>query len=139
MPRNFIAVFILLGLASTSQAQVPCNTCGGGTRMSGTQISGLLGGNTVCAILNTERWQEYHTGTSTSPSGDVHELGNTPGGEVVGRWFVSGTEENPTVTYDYGSGGSYTYAVCNQNPLYHFCGAKNVTNASVIPGKTPCP
>lgn len=136
MPRNLL-VLILMGLATTSQAQVSC-PCGGGTRMSDTQISNILGGNTVCAILISERWQEYHTGNSTSTSGDVLELGDNPNGEAVGGWSVSGPVENATVTYNYGTGGSYTYAVCDQNPNYHFCGIKNVTNALVKPGKGGC-
>ncbi|UCV17374.1 hypothetical protein [Ferribacterium limneticum] len=100
--------------------------------MSDTQISSLLGGNTVCAILGSEQWQEWHNG------GSIYELGNNSNGENVGTWSVSGTEANAMVSYNYGTGGSYSYVVCDQNPLYHFCGAKNVTGASVKTGKGGC-
>lgn len=138
MPRNFV-VSILLGIAVTSQANADC-PCIAGVPLSETDISTLLNGNTVCAILNTERWQEWHSG------GRVWELGNNPNGEDVGTWV---TPLNAgTVVYSYGAGGSggtYTYSVCRQGTTtftYDFCGAafggRNVTNASVKPGKGGC-
>lgn len=137
MPRIFFAFILLLGLASTSQAQVSC-PCSGGTRMDVSQINSALNGNTVCAILGSERWQEWHNGSS------IIELGNNPGvGENVGTWSAAGTDaSNSTVTYNYGSGGSYSYSMCVEGASapfsYHFCGAKIITNASVKPGQGGC-
>lgn len=131
MPRYLTVLFILLGLASTSQAQQSC-PCGGGSRMTDTQISNLLGSNTVCAIVGNERWQEWHNGNA------IYELGNNANGENVGTWSVIGTGDTALVNYNYGTGGAYSYVVCDQNPLYHFCGAKNVTNALVKSGKGGC-
>lgn len=137
MPRIFITLILLLGFAATAQAQVAC-PCGGGTRMDATQINSTLNGNTVCAILGAERWQEWHNGSA------IFELGNNPpGGENVGTWSVAGTDANDsTVTYNYGSGGSYPYSMCVEGATppfsYHFCGAKIITNATVQPGQGGC-
>lgn len=134
MSRNLI-VSILLGLVFTSQANADC-PCTTGVPLNQTEISTLLNGNTVCAILGNDRWQEWHNGS------DVSELGNNASGEVVGTWSAS---PNNTVIYSYGSGGSggtYTYSVCQQGTNYDFCGAafggRNVTNALVKPGKGGC-
>lgn len=135
MPRNFI-LFLLLGLAAISEAYATC-PCTGQTRLDSAGINGLLNGNTVCAIVGNEKWQEYHSG------GRVFELGNVSGGEDVGGWSVSANANgnNATVTYDYGTGGSYTYSVCQASagaPV-DFCGTiRDVTNASVISGKVGC-
>ncbi len=96
--------------------------------MSDAEISSQLGGNTVCAVLGNEQWQEWHNG------GTIWELGNKVGGEEVGTWSVSGGTDG-TVTYNYGTGGTYMYAVCKQGQNFHFCGLKNVTNATVKSGK----
>lgn len=134
MPRNFI-VFILLGLTAVSQAKADC-PCTVGVPLDQSQITSLLNGNTVCAILGSERWQEWHSG------GAVFELGNNAAGDNVGTWSTS---PDATVTYSYGTGGSggtYKYSVCQQGQNYDFCGAtfggKNVTNALVKPGKGGC-
>lgn len=137
MPRNFFA-FILLGVAVTSQAYAVC-PCTGGARLNQTQITTLLNGNTVCAVLGNERWQEWHSG------GKVFELGDNSNGDDVGTWATSGTGASAAVVYSYGTGGSggvYTYSVCQQGQNYDFCGASNggrdVTNASVKTGKGGC-
>lgn len=142
MSRNLIA-FMLLGFAAASQVHAVCpiSSCTGqqGTSLNQTQISNLLNGNTVCAILGNERWQEWHSGSS------VLELGNDANGEVVGTWSTSGAGASATVVYSYGTGGSggvYTYSVCQQGSNYDFCGAafggRDVTNALVKTGKGGC-
>ncbi|MFZ2974485.1 MAG: hypothetical protein WA049_17785 [Ferribacterium limneticum] len=111
--------------------------------MNETQINDALGGKTVCARIGTtnenERWQEFHAVTPIGLTGVLSELGNSPSGEVVGTWRISGTGVSAQVIYDYGTGGTYAYSVCQQASDIHFCGATNVTNATTIIGSVPCP
>lgn len=134
MLRNFITSSVL-GLFVVTQAYAVC-PCTEQNRLNQTQIGSLLTGNTVCAILGNERWQEWHSGAN------IMELGNNANGENVGTWSVSGQGANATVVYNYGTGGSYTYSVCQQGANYDFCGAafggRDVTNASVKTGKGGC-
>lgn len=150
MSRNFIG-YILLGIVAISQAFAAC-PCTGGARLNETQLTNLLttgdpngtgsAGATVCAIVGSDRWQEYHGGSR------VLELGDNSSGEDVGGWSINGSGNNAAVTYSYGtsgSGGIYTYSVCQAGPLYDFCSVsaspgpgRDVTNASVKTGKGGC-
>lgn len=134
MPRYF-TVFMLLGLAAASQAYAAC-PCTGNTRLNQNEIPTELNGNTVCAILGNERWQEWHSGNT------IFELGNNANGENIGTWSVAGNGANATVVYNYGTGGTYTYSVCKQGQSFDFCGAafggRDITNASVKLGKGGC-
>lgn len=126
-----------LSLALTGTAIAQNCPCGGGNRLTGNQINALLPGKTVCAVIGNNKntmWQEYHNGSQ------VVELGNSTAGDVVGSWSTSGGNGvgNSFVTYNYGSGGSYTYSMCQEGALYHFCGATNVTNATIIAGSAKC-
>ena len=136
---SLVATLLSLAPFATAIAQVtvPTCSCGGGTSLAASAINTLLGGNTVCAAVGSDQWQEWHSGSN------VVEVGNNPpDGEVVGVWSTSGTDETDSlVTYAYGSGGSggtYNYEVCQEGSAVHFCGATNVTNASVVAGKG-CP
>lgn len=135
MTRKLLVVglaFLTCVGSAFAQTQTAC-PCAGGDRLDAASIATALGGNTVCAVLGTDRWQEYHDGSN------VVELGNTPGGETVGSWSTSGTVPGDSqVTYNYGGGGSYSYSVCRELAEFHFCGARNVTNATIRTGKTPC-
>lgn len=131
MPRN-LAVSILLGFVSVIEAYAGCPCVAPGVSLDQAQITTLLDNSTVCAVVGPDRWQEWHSG------GRVYELGNNSSGEDVGAWSTSVSGETATVTYSYGTGGSggiYTYSVCQQGASYDFCGAafggRNVTNASV--------
>jgi hypothetical protein len=130
MSRNLI-VSILLGLAASSQAHAAC-PCPAADVLRPGELTTLLNGNTVCAIFGSERWQEWHSGSA------ILELGNNPAGENVGSWTTSDNGSNTKVVYNYGTGGTFSYSVCQQGSNYDFCGAKNVTNASVKPGKGGC-
>lgn len=137
MSRIFL-LFILLGFTFTAQA-VNC-PCSGGSRMGSADINDAFGGNTVCAFILKERWQEFHTAVpNIGTAGDLLELGDNAAGDRVGTWTINGTDaSDTTVTYDYGTGGSYIYSVCKQGSSYHFCGARNITNAKVNSGKVGC-
>lgn len=115
-------------------------TCAGGTRMNQTQLAAALVGKTICAVAGSDRWQEFHSGSGTT--GPLIELGNTVGGLTVGTWTIDGTGGGTTMRYVYGAGGSggtYSYEVCQQGSLVHFCSAlRNITNVSVVASNGPC-
>lgn len=133
----FVGVFNLFAATSVYAQANQCICAPGATRLSANDIQTLLANNTVCAVIGNSAnttWQEYHQGSN------VVELGNSTTGDIVGTWSVAGgnSAPNSTITYNYGSGGSYTYSMCSQAGLYHFCGATNVTNATINPGKNKC-
>lgn len=139
MQRNFILAGLLaFGMAGSAFAQASC-PCAGGTFQPRASIVTLLGSKTVCAVLGNEVWQEVHTGT-TAAGGQLSDLkGTASPQEVVGSWSVVGTGANSRVRYNYGTGGTYDYAVCLEGgSTVHFCGAnfggRNITNARVING-----
>lgn len=135
--RWWIALGIGAVMAGNAAAQQNC-PCGGGSRLDAGQIQTLLSNNTVCAVLGSDRWQEWHNGAS------FFELGNnfaTP--DLAGTWSASGTGANAIVTYAYsGGGGTWAYNVCQNGANVHFCtatvGGRNVTNATVKTGKASC-
>ena len=137
MLRN-IVVAGLMGVAFTGAAfaQGSCS-CAVGTRLNINSIVTALGGKTVCAVLGAESWKEFHTG-ATASGGALIETGRTPA-ENVGTWSATGAGSNSIVTYNYGTGGSFSYEVCSQGALTHFCGVKNVTNATLVSGQGGCP
>lgn len=130
---TLLAGILALGATGSALAQTAC-PCAGGTFQPRASIVNLLGGKTVCAVLGSEAWQEVHTGT-TAAGGQLADLkGTATAQEVVGSWSVVGTGANSRVRYNYGSGGTYDYAVCTEGTSVHFCGARNITNARVING-----
>lgn len=127
-----LSATLLTGTAF-SQTPVDCPCVGGAVRMSATQINATLNGNTVCAIVGNDKWQEWHNGSA------IVELGNSQDGDTVGSWSATGTSDSDsTITYSYTGAGSNTYSMCSQNGVYHFCGATNVTQATVNAGKVKC-
>jgi hypothetical protein len=131
--------WVVLGIgvvmAGNAAAQNAC-PCAGGNRLNQGQISTLLSGNTVCAVLGADRWQEWHNGAS------IFELGEnfaTP--DLAGTWSIVGTGSNATVSYAYTGGSTWAYSVCQDGGSVHFCttgGGRNVTNATVRAGKASC-
>ncbi|MDL2336217.1 MAG: hypothetical protein QFE16_00095 [Pseudomonadota bacterium] len=151
--RGLIEVALggLLYLASMSGASAvqpvdvgqPC-ACGSGTVVnSPTDLASLLGNKTVCASVSAkERWQELHGGNTTGgglltdykrgPSDSVDKS------KVVGSWSIVGNGANTKVHYDYGAGGTYEYTVCQSGSTLNFCGARNITNATLSTSSPPC-
>jgi hypothetical protein len=131
----------LLVLASTAQAQNNCPCNGGvGTRLTGTTdptLGAALAGKMVCAAVGNERWQGWHSGTAAG--GDLWDFKRGPTDAVdpstktgtyrfqsstLGAKVARSTASSDTVVYDYGSGGSYRYAVCRVSASsYALCGA----------------
>ena len=126
-----IAAPILAILVGSVHAQSASNcSCGAGARVDpDAAIATLLGGKTVCASLSAnESWQEYHAGT-TSAGGSLTDFKKGPNApvdpsKVVGSWSTAGTGANARVIYNYGSGGTYQYEVCESGSSVRFCGAR---------------
>jgi hypothetical protein len=135
MLRIFLSVGVF-GLAAVGTAFAQSCSCAGGTRQNQTQIVAALAGKTVCAVLGAESWKEFHSG-ATAAGGPLIETGPVTA-ETVGSWQVLGTGASATVSYNYGTGGTYGYAVCLDGANVNFCGAKNITNATIKTGQGGC-
>lgn len=138
---------ILIALSGAAHAQQSCS-CGAGARVApDSAIATLLGGKTVCASLSaSERWQEYHAGT-TAAGGTLTDYKKGPDdkvdpSKVVGSWSTTGTGASSRVIYNYGAGGSYQYEVCQSNGTVRFCGARyggrDITG-TLLAGQVSCP
>lgn len=124
----YVAAILIAGSAP-AHAQNNCS-CGAGARVApAAAIATLLGNKTVCASLSTsERWQEYHAGTTTA-GGTLTDYKKGPNdpvdpSEVVGSWSTTGEGANARVIYNYGSGGTYQYEVCQAGASVSFCGTQ---------------
>lgn len=135
---------ILIALPGSVQAQC-CGT--GWTQVNSTgsnNINALLAGKTVCAVLGSDRWQEYH-----NPNGTLRDYKKGPTDPVdpsadVGIWSSINSGANSKIRYTYGS-NVYEYQVCRllaqtvpTATTVQFCGAQNIT-ASLQSGQGPCP
>lgn len=156
-----LALLALVGCALSGQAaaQTSCAptapTTGGGRVANNAATQALttaLRNNTVCASRGGERWQEYHTlgnRVIDYKQGPNHAVDPS---EDVGSWTISGSNATTTVTYNYGTGGTYSYAVFRDSnsptSFYHFCGVSgpmsqsntgnNIVNATIRTGQVSC-
>lgn len=141
--RSFAALLALATLPGLAAAQA-CS-CGAGTSLQQpSAVAALLGGKTVCATSGGERWQELHSGT-TAAGGTLTDYKKGPSdlvdpSMVVGSWKVTGQGSNTRVLYDYGTGGQYSYEVCQDGPRVNFCSTtKNIIGATLSSATTsPC-
>ena len=120
------AIAVVWGQSASAQTSCAC----GGTLVSKPGLT--LSGQTVCASRGSEQWSEYHEAGGRL----IDFKGGTP--EVVGSW----TSDINSVTYDYGTGGRYTWALCKVGTAgpYNFCQGTNiVSGATLKPGQTSCP
>lgn len=156
-----LAAALLLSTVMTATAQT-C-PCGPGTRVTGQALVALLGTKTVCGQLKDDTWQEFHSGT-TAAGGSLIDYKRGPNDPVdpskqVGNWSVQNVgAADSYVVYDYGSGGAYSFAVCQAGGSVSFCGitppnaavtntrssrgavaGSNVTGATLINGQNACP
>jgi hypothetical protein len=110
------------------------------------EIGALLFGKTVCAKLGTDAWQEFHNGSASGGRVIDYKLGPTDKvdpSKDMGSWSLpGGTGANARVTYNYGSGGSYSYEVCQSGASVHFCGARyggrDIIGATLKTGQQSC-
>ncbi len=137
---------ILIVLSGSVQAQGSCS-CGPGSRVQpAATVATLLGGKTACAMVGTERWQEFHQGNTTA-GGNLIDYKRGPGHPTdptatVGTWSTSGTGSSSRVIYNYGSGGVYSYEVCQNGATIRFCGTpyggRDIAG-SLVAGQVACP
>lgn len=140
MQRKTWMTGMVLALAAAGASAQNCTCQPSASRMNQTDLAQALSGRTACAVLGADRWQEFH-----NASGSLLELGNTAGGETVGSWSIVGTGANAVVRYAYNGGGTYDYQMCKEGTgttveslTYHFCGARNITNARLVANTGTC-
>lgn len=126
---------LLAGIAG--EAMAACTTPA--IQVTGTALSSLVSGNTVCATQGADKWQEQHRS-----GGELWDYKKGPSDPVdptkkVGTWTIGAD----TVTYAYTGGPSYTYSVFDDGGTYSFCTAPNgsavVSGATFKTGSTNCP
>jgi hypothetical protein len=129
-------VFLVNPAAAQSCAAGSERVTGGNT------LRTLLTGKTVCAARASERWQEFHNSTGAlvdykrGPS-DVVDPSKT-----VGSWSAT-NGSSATVSYNYGTGGSFAYIVCAVPTVaaptsYTFVGASTIPGATLKVGPVAC-
>jgi len=122
---------LLLASAVTGEAMAVCS----GTQVTGPALTTLLQSTMVCKSNGVDwEWQEYHSGSSGQANNLIdYKKGADPIDPTapVGKWTID--EGASTVTYDYGTGGSYVYTVHDNAGSYIFCtaGTPIVTGATI--------
>lgn len=143
--------FLMLASAANQASAVNCAASTGYNRvLIPAVLRATLQGKFVCATRGNDVWRECHgtisNGTTCNNSPQLWDLklGSNPvdPSQQVGTWNVPNiTQGLATVTYDYGTGGTYTYSVWRNGNNFDFCGTNptgnNVIGASVQTG--PCP
>jgi hypothetical protein len=117
--------------------------CTNQTRVTGNALRTLIEGNTVCASVGADQWQEQHR-----VGGGLWDYKKGPDDPVdpsaqVGKWDIDANE----VTYFYylsgteDIGAKYTYTVHDTGGgSYDFCDGESevVTGATFLPGEVSC-
>lgn len=138
---NLKVALLLVSLAMAGEALA--QSCAGGTQVTNTVSTNVLGtllsGKTVCASLGNERWQEFHAAGGALVDIKLGPTSKTDASEQVGTWLVSGTDAQTMVTYNYGSGGTFSYTVHQTGGKYNFCGVRTISGATLLAGQTACP
>jgi len=137
MKRLLLASIVALaGFTGVAIAQT--GGCATNTRVTGSALTNLVSGNTVCATRGADRWQEQHR-----TGGQLWDFKKGPSDPIdptvqVGTWSIAAN----SITYSYTGGPSFTYSVHGSGP-YSFCTAPNgtevVSGASFLSGSSSCP
>ena len=139
-------LIILAAVAGTALASLPALSlaaCAAPSVRVATALAmtTLLQGNTVCLPVATQPTmdaQELH-----QAGGALIDYKRGPGhpgdpSTQVGSWTVIGGR-GAFVTYNYGGGAQYTYAVwTNNNGTHSFCSANPEITVRIKPGGGPC-
>lgn len=131
--KRLMAMGIVLFAGASAQAMAACEA---NTRVTGSALTTLIAGNTVCATRGAEKWQEQHR--SGGALWDYKKGANDPvdPSKQVGTWSIASN----SLTYAYTGGPSYTYSIHGSGP-YSFCasGTEIVSGASFKTGSSSCP
>jgi hypothetical protein len=143
--KLFLAAISTLALALDASAQVTGGSCGGfGSVKSAADIQALLSNRYACDAAKT--WNELHTGGS---AGDVTDYKKGPAdpvdpSEKIGTYTIT-AGSGPSydrITYDYGTGGSFTYAITPKNGTgpgtYTFCNIATGQSLTIIVQAAHC-
>ena len=111
----WVGLIAALGLISEASAQTPPPCPCDASKIQRTDVAALIRGNTACAVRGNEKWQEFHQTGGNLIDYKLGPSSTTDPSEKVGTWLAgvaSRTNPLPTATYNYGSGGTYAYAIC---------------------------
>jgi hypothetical protein len=135
MKTAVVMAALALGMAGEAMA-VDCPCTGNGTQLLDVQT--LVKDKMACARISANQtWQEHH-----NPNGELWDYkrgsDKSDPSSKVGTWVAgNATRSAPqTVTYNYGPGQVYSYAVCTGSGAagtYLFC---NIATKTTIPGVT---
>ena len=130
------SIVALAGFTGAAVAQT--SGCAQNTRVTGSALTTLVSGNTVCATRGADRWQEQHRA-----GGQLWDFKKGPSDPVdptsqVGTWVIAANN----VTYSYTGGPSFTYRIHGpRSGPYSFCsnGTEVVSGATFQRGSGNCP
>lgn len=131
-----IGIVLFTGFSGGVMAAPNCTTP---NRVTGSALTTLVSGNTVCATKGADKWQEQHR--SGGQLWDYKKGSSDPvdPSKQVGTWRIGSNE----VTYSYTGDSSYTYSVHDEGSgtSYSFCsnGSVVVSGATFKPGNSSCP
>ncbi len=148
-------LIIVASIAATFGATpVLAQVCSSGTNITGAQLSSLLNNRYACIGSSPNAtWNELHTAGKVldyklgpSHATDPSATASNPTGTYATAG--SGGPQGPgTVTYNYGSGGTYAYNVranltgtipWSGTGTYSFCGTGGASNFAVTISATNC-
>ncbi|MDP2783358.1 MAG: hypothetical protein Q8O38_02000 [Sulfurimicrobium sp.] len=142
MKRLMVTSIVLLAGISGEVMAVDCSD---GTQLKNTVsdpnvVANTLSGKTVCATNGGDKWQEFH-----QAGGALIDYKKGPNDLVdktkqVGTWSTARGGSDSLVTYNYGTGGTYSYEVHLSGGIYTFCGVSPAPTLDVtlLSGQVSC-
>ena len=127
------SIILLAGVSGEAMAG-----CAANTKVTGSALSTLFTGSTVCATRGTEKWQEQHRSGGTLWDYKKGPTDKVDPSKQVGTWSIAANN----ITHSYTGGASYTYSIHGPNGgPYSFCTGSTevVSGASITGGLTSCP
>ncbi|GAO34887.1 hypothetical protein SCT_0267 [Sulfuricella sp. T08] len=126
MKRLMVASIVLLAGIS-GEAMAACSD----QQVTGSALTSLIAGSTVCATRGAEKWQEQHRAGAQLWDYKKGSSDKVDPSKQVGTWSINNVDN--TVTYFYTGGPSYTYSVHGlAGGPYSFC----TNGAEVVSGAT---
>ena len=137
-------IFLLLPFAIAFTSTIVVADCSNdplltdaGTSLSGNRID-------ATAAAGSDSWNEVHQGTASG--GNLCEVAQGSGhpvdpSRVVGTWTPSGS----SVTYNYGTGGSYTFALRSTTATpgigatIYYCNGGTLVASGTLKTSVACP